>query len=246
MTFDLLLGPSGAERPAKQAAQRAMGKQSSDTMPENKAAGWRKKIHSKPKEIQPLQLGTDPTTTVDDSGDRRRHHGWRKTIQGSRPPTPVSEAPMTPMAGEVSDPQGERTSCSTPRRDYRPKPKRYTSLFSFKDTTKGIDFAEPWGDEEPSFAPPVDPKNAIQSIRSHMHNFPMKPVSVEHNNNLFHVFEAYHRLRDEKERLEDTLQEKQEYLERSEDEWAKEERRYAEEVRRLELLIAQGATGMSG
>jgi hypothetical protein len=223
-----------------------MGKQSGDTMLENKATGWRKKMQSKPKELQPLKLGTDETTTPDDSSDRRRHHGWRKTIQGSRPPTPVSGAPATPTTDEVSDPQGERASSLTPRRDSRPKPKQYTSLFSFKDTTKGINFAEPWGDEKPSFEPPVDPKVAIQSVRSHMHNFPMKPVPVEHNNNLFRIFEAYHRLKDEKERLEERLQGKQEYLERSEDKWAKEERIYAEEVRRLELLIAQGATGMSG
>jgi hypothetical protein len=223
-----------------------MGKQSGDTMLENKAAGWRKKMQSKPKELQLLKLGTDETTTADDSSDRRRHHGWRKTIQGSRPPTPVSGAPATPTTDEVSDPQGERASSLTPRRDSRPKPKRYTSLFSFKDTTKDINFAEPWGDEKPSFEPPVDPKVAIQSVRSHMHNFPMKPVPVEHNNNLFRIFEAYHRLKDEKERLEERLQGKQEYLERSEDKWAKEERIYAEEVRRLELLIAQGATGMSG
>jgi hypothetical protein len=223
-----------------------MGKSSSDTMPDNKAVGWRKKIQSKPKELQPLKLGIEETTAVDDSSDRRRHHGWRKTIQGSRPPIPVSGPPATPTTDEANDTQGKRASFSTPHRDSRPKPKRYTSLFSFKDTTKGIDFAEPWGDERPSFEPLVDPKVAIQSVRSHMHNFPIKAIPVEHNNNLFRIFEAYHKLTDENERLEETLQEKNDHLICSADEWATEERKYAEEVRRLELLIAQGVTGMSG
>jgi hypothetical protein len=245
MTYDFLLSPRGAEKAAKLAAQRAMGKQSGDAMSDNKAVGWRKKIHSKPKELQPLKLGPEETGTADDSTDRRRH-GWRKTIQGSRPATPVSGPPATPTTDEVSDAQGERASCSTPRRDSRPKPKRYTSLFSFKDTTKDFDFSEPWGDERPPFEPLVDPKFAIQCVRTHMHNYPMKPVPVEHNSNLFRIFEAYHKLRDERKRLEDMLHEVQEHFSCSKDQWTKEERRYAEEIRRLELLIAQGTTGMAG
>jgi hypothetical protein len=246
MTYDFLLGPSAAERAAKQAAQRVVRKQASDTMSDSKAVGWRKKIQSKPKELHSRKLITEELVGAEDSNDQRRHHGWRKTIQGSRPATPVSGPPPTLAIDEENDGQGERATSSTPRRDSRPKPKRYTSLFGFKDTSKSFDFAEPWGDERPPFEPYVDPKVAIQSIRSHMVSLSMKQVPLEHNNNLFRIFEDYHKLRDEYERLETLLQETRENLNSSENQWAKEERRYIEEIRRLELLIAQGATGMAG
>jgi hypothetical protein len=246
MTYDLLLGPSSAEKTAKEAAQWAMIKQASDKMSDKKAVGWRKKIQSKPKELPPLKLSTEDSVTAGDSIDRRRHHGWLKTIQGSRPGTPVSGPPATPTRDEANDVQGERAADMTPRRDSRPKSKRITSLFGFKETSKGFDFAEPWGDERPAFEPYMDPKVAIQSIRSHMVNFSMVPIPLEHSNNLFRIFEDYYMLRDENERLESLLQEQHKSLSRSEDQWAKEERRYAEEVRRLELMIAQGATGMEG
>lgn len=213
-------------------------------MPDNKGVGWRKK-KSKPKELQPLKLGLDHLVSVDDAADRRRHHGWRKTIQGSRPATPAP--PATPTVEEAEDAPSERTERSTPRRDSKPKLIRYTSLFtSFGSTPKGPEFSEPWGEEPLPFEPYTDPKFAIASIRAHMASFSMKPIPLEHNNSLFRIFEDYHKRRDEIDHLQVALEELSERHLQSETSWAAYERQYADEIRRLELLIAQGVTGVAG
>jgi hypothetical protein len=73
MTYDFLLSPRGAEKAAKLAAQRAMGKQSGDAMSDNKAVGWRKKIHSKPNTRKPACHSCERTAsdTHDGRGERR-------------------------------------------------------------------------------------------------------------------------------------------------------------------------------
>lgn len=217
-----------------------------DIMPDNKGVGWRKR-KSKPKELQPLKLGLDHLVATDDASDRRRHHGWRKTIQGSRPSTPAMAPPATPTVEETEDALSERTEPSTPRRDSKPKLIRYTSLFtSFSSTPKGPEFSEPWGEEPLPFEPYTDPKLAIASIRAHMVSFSMKPIPPEHNNSLFRIFEDYHKRRDEIDRLQVVLKELSERQLQSETTWANYERQYADEIRRLELLIAQGVTGVAG
>jgi hypothetical protein len=247
MTYEFLLAPPDARKAAKQASLRSEKIQAYDIMPDNKGVGWRKKIQSKPKELQPLKLGTDNPVGADDSSDRRRHHGWRKTIQGSRPATPATGLPTTPTVDETEAAHVERAEPCTLHQDSKPKLIRYTSLFSgFNNTPKGPEFSQPWGEEALSFEPYVDPKVAISSIRAHMASFSMKPIPLEHNNNLFCIFEDYHKRRYENERLDVALHETREKLGRAEDQWAKDERQYAEEIRRLELLIAQGATGVAG
>lgn len=211
-------------------------------MPENKGVGWRKKIHSKPKELQIPKVMLDDSSAAEDPGDRRRHHVWRKTIQGSRPSTPA-----TPTVEELEEGQTQRTDSSTPRPDAKPKLNRYTSLFSsFKEPPKGPDFSEPWDETIPAFKHYVDPELTIQSIRSHMIQFSRTPVSLEHNNGLFCIFEEYHKLRNETEHLQIELQEVRQNFQIAEARWTEEERRYVEEIRRLELLIAKGTTGVAG
>jgi hypothetical protein len=246
MTYDFLLNPDDPQKAAKQAALRVAKKRANDSMPDNKAVGWRKKIHNKPKELQPHKLGVENAAIADDSSDRRRH-GWRKTIQVSRPATPASNPPASPTVDEAEDAHIERSEPSTPRRDSKPKLIRYTSLFtSFTTTTKESGSSAPWGEEPPVFEPYVDPKVAITSIRAHMANQRMKPITLEHNSNLFRIFEDYHKRRDEIDLLSTELEDIRKKLEDSEGQWTKDERQYAEEIRRLELLIAQGATGMAG
>jgi hypothetical protein len=241
VTHDYLLRETSG---AKHTGERAAKRRANNTMPDNKAVGWRKKIHSKPRELP------QPKTGAEDPSDRRRHHGWRKTIQGSRPVTPVSGPPATSTVNEIEDAQSERVEPSTPRRDSKPKLIRYTSLFSsFKDAskeTKGPNLDEPWGDSTTPFRTYLDPIIAIQSIRSHMLGFSMTPIPLEHNSNLFHIFEDYHKLRDENDRLDTMLREMRHNSNHYKDQWSKEERRYGEEIRRLELLIAHGATGVAG
>jgi hypothetical protein len=149
MTYDFLLSPRGAEKAAKLAAQRAMGKQSGDAMSDNKAVGWRKKIHSKPKELQPLKLGPEETGTADDSTDRRRH-GWRKTIQGSRPATPVSGPPATPTTLKASVHHARRrvetpglNPSGTPRCSASKTPRR-TSTFQSRGVMRDRPLSLSW------------------------------------------------------------------------------------------------------
>ncbi|KAF1843793.1 uncharacterized protein K460DRAFT_342364 [Cucurbitaria berberidis CBS 394.84] len=216
-------------------------------MPDNKAVGWRKKLHgSKQKDMLPLNTDGDDTTAVaEDSSDRRRQHGWRRTIHGSRPETPVTVAP-TNLAEDSEDARSERSEVSTPRRNSKPKLARYTSLFSsFKESSKGPEFAEPWSDDAPPpFQPYVDPLNALRSIRSHM--ITASPIPLGHNSGLFRIFEDYGKVREEKENLETLLQDTFHDWETAKDQWNESEGRYEAEIRRLELLIARGTSGMTG
>lgn len=210
--------------------------------PENK--GWRKKIQNKPKELQSLKVSTE------DAAAPGRHLFSRKGMQGSRPATPAT--PATPAIEEPDGGQHDPAHLTTPRRSSKPKLARYTSLFtSFKDVPEPLNpqFAEPWSAIDPNPVlenPYVDPIVTMQAVRSHMRNFSTTPLSSKHNNGLFCVFEHYYSLRSENERLEAELQEAQQDIVSSQDRWNNEERRYAEEIRRLELLIAQGTTGVAG
>jgi hypothetical protein len=211
-------------------------------MPDNKAASWRKKITSKPKDLQLPKTSLDDTTNAD-SG---RHRGWRKTMQASRPGTPSPSTPVTPTVDEIET-YNERQTCPSPRRDSKPKLTRYTSLFSgFKDTSKGFDFDTPWDDNQPSYEPYMDPKVAIQSIRSHMVHFSMKPIPVEHSNNLFCIFEHYHKLCEENEHLDVDLKRTRQEFKHAEHTWTREEQKHADEIHRLELLISKGTSGVAG
>jgi hypothetical protein len=241
VTHDYLLRDTSiAATAAKRATDRAAKNRVNNSMPDNKGVGWRKKMNSKPKEPRP-----GDAAVTDDSSERRRHHGWRKTVQVSLPATPVSGQP----SDEIENAQCERTEPSTPRGDSKPKLIRYTSLFSsFRDTkeAKGPNFAKPWDVAVLPIEPYVDPKVAIQSVRSHMLSFSMVPIPLGHNSSLFRVFEDYHKVRDEKDHLDTMLQETHQNLQSSGEQWTKDERRYEEEIRRLELLIARGATGVAG
>ncbi|KAI8939700.1 hypothetical protein NX059_003456 [Plenodomus lindquistii] len=208
---------------------------------------WRKKIHGKqPRELPSLK-NTPREANSEDASDRRRTAGWRKTIQGSRPVTPSSISPLTPTVDDADDVSSEHSEPQTPRRNSKPKLTLYTSLFSnFKESAKGPEFAEPWAeDAPPSFHPYIDPLHALQSVHSHMINF-FTPIPLEHNSGLFRVFEDYRKVRLEKERLEALIQNTLTSWTRAEAQWAGLEFCYKAEIRRLEILIANGRSGMTG
>ncbi|KAH8727268.1 hypothetical protein GQ44DRAFT_649771 [Phaeosphaeriaceae sp. PMI808] len=222
-------------------------------MPDNKGVGWRKKIHGRPKDPQPWKLDADDTTCAEDLTDRyllgqqHRYHGWRRTIQGSRPTTPASVLPVASTGEDTADIRTERDDFSTLRRESKPKLARYTSLFTnFKDVPKSAEFAEPWSDVAPSFEPYLDPRIALQSIHSHMITYSMSPIPLGYNNGLFRIFEDYHKLRAENCRLQAELQETFQNIEIARVQWRNDERQYGEEIRRLELLIAHGSAGVAG
>ncbi|KAF2849300.1 hypothetical protein T440DRAFT_452633 [Plenodomus tracheiphilus IPT5] len=208
--------------------------------------GWRKKIHGKQaRDLPPLK--TTPRDVANGEDDRRRPMGWRKTIQGSRPDTPSSISPLTPTIDDPDEVRSEHSEPQTPRRNSKPKLARYTSLFSsFKESSKGPEFIEPWSeDAPPPFQPYVDPLHALQAVRSHMINL-STPIPLEHNSGLFRVFEDYRKVRHEKERLESLLEKTLTDWKTAEAHWADSEFCYKAEIRRLEILIANGTSGMAG
>ncbi|KAL6707378.1 hypothetical protein ACN47E_004157 [Coniothyrium glycines] len=214
-------------------------------MPDSK--GWRKK--KLPKDLGPLKTSSEEAVTPADGTDRRRHHhSWRKTISGSRPQSPLSATPATPTLKDIDDAASGHSE-PTPRRDSKPKLARYTSLFSsFKEATRGPEFAEPWDAEAAPHVEPyadVDPLYALQSVRNHMHNCSTRSIPPEYNNALFRIFEDYGKVREANERLETITKEALAEWKRSEKDWGEAEAQYQSEIRRLELLIARGASGMT-
>lgn len=211
--------------------------------------GWRKKIHGRPaRDLPPLKTTLSGVATAEDQlGDRRRPIGWRKTIHSSRPQTPSSISPLTPLIDDADDARSEHFEPQTPRCNSKPRLARYTSLFnSFKETSKGPDFAEPWSEDTPlPLQSYVDPLHALQSVHSHMIKF-STPIPLEHNSGLFRVFEDYRKVREEKERVETLLQDTLTSWEMAEKDWTDAELCYKSEIRRLELLIAKGTSGMTG
>lgn len=223
---------------AKQAALWAAAKQPTDNMPDNnKSVGWRKKIQNKPKELQPLK------PTKDDASTNNRLYFTRKTVHTSRPSTPATPTVEEPETGRI-----ESVESTTPRRSSKPKLIRYTSLFSsFKDLEPtSPDFSEPWDNTVPEPIAYVDPMMTIQSLRAHIARYSKIPLTPEHTNGLLCIFEHYCMLRSVNEGMEATLQDTRQELETARARWTNEEHRYAAEIRRLELLIAQGTTGVAG
>jgi len=221
---------------------------SNDDMLDNKS--WRKIGQSKPpkkqsKSLTPLKPDKDSPTAPEDSADRLRHSSWRK-LQGSRPQTPVSAVPITPVFEDTDEARSERSETPAPRRDSKPKLARYTSLFAnFKETSRAPDFSEPWSEDAPPVFPLyVDPLEALQAVRLHMVNS-SQPIPLEYYCGLFRIFEDYRKAREQKERLGELLEVTLQDWEKAEEQWRRAEDRYGAEIRRLELLIARGTGGMT-
>ncbi|CAE7175839.1 hypothetical protein HRS9139_03455 [Pyrenophora teres f. teres] len=222
---------------------------SNDDMLDNKS--WRKIGQSKPpkkhsKSLTPLKIDKESPIFPEDSADRLRQSSWRK-LQGSRPQTPVSAVPITPVFEDTDEARSERSETPAPRRDSKPKLARYTSLFAnFKDNSRASDFSEPWSEDAPPVFPPyVDPLDALQAVRLHMVNS-CQPIPLEHYSGLFRIFEDYRKAREQKERLGDLMEVILQDWEKAEEQWRLAEDRYVAEIRRLELLIVRGTGGMTG
>ncbi|EFQ96643.1 hypothetical protein PTT_00125 [Pyrenophora teres f. teres 0-1] len=222
---------------------------SNDDMLDNKS--WRKIGQSKPpkkhsKSLTPLKIDKESPIFPEDSADRLRQSSWRK-LQGSRPQTPVSAVPITPVFEDTDEARSERSETPAPRRDSKPKLARYTSLFAnFKDNSRASDFSEPWSEDAPPVFPPyVDPLDALQAVRLHMVNS-CQPIPLEHYSGLFRIFEDYRKAREQKERLGDLMEVTLQDWEKAEEQWRLAEDRYVAEIRRLELLIVRGTGGMTG
>jgi hypothetical protein len=188
----------------------------------DKSIGWRKKIHSKPKDFK-----ADSTNT-------------------SRPETPVRVGTPAPSI-DTQDTRSDTSEPATPRRSAK-LARLVTGYRTLKDASKEPDSSEPWNDEGPPMETPfVDPLLSLQSVYSHMNTLPTRPIPVDYNSRLFHIFEDYRKIRGEKERLEQLLQASFEGYRKAEQASVDIESRYQAEVRRLEILIARGKhSGMAG
>jgi hypothetical protein len=186
------------------------------TMPD-KSIGWRKKIHSKPKDI------------------RSRH------TPISRPSTPVPTSTSS-NAVDADDARSETSRPSTPGRP--PTLARLVSSYrTLIDTPKESagDFAEPWSDVAPPLDMlPIDPLLSMQSIYAHMNASSTRPIPVGHNSALFRIFEDYRKARASKNGLEKLLQQALEGMRIAEEAWVETEAQYQAEIRRLELLMVRG------
>ncbi|KNG47658.1 hypothetical protein TW65_05727 [Stemphylium lycopersici] len=225
----------------------------SGSMPDGKTwrLGHNKQPKKPPKALTSLKVDDGTPIALEDSAGRRCQPSWRKTLQGSRPQTPVSTFTATTAVEDIEDARSDRSETSAPCRDSKPKLARYTSLFTTfketaKETAKAPGFSEPWSDDAPlPFQPYIDPLNVVQSVRSHMANSSL-PISPEHHSGLFRVFEDYRKVREQKERLESLLKETLQDWKQAEGHWRDYEDRYSGEIRRLELIIARGSRGMAG
>jgi hypothetical protein len=142
---------------------------------------------------------------------------------------------------------GTDTTTGRRKSGQRPKLSRYISDYLFlSNAQKDSDvFSEPWNENtRPLIEPPPDPLITLQAVRSHIAHIPSKPLPTEHNSGILHIFEDYRKVREGKERLDALMQETLEDYKLSEAAWAATEDRYQEEIRRLELIIAQGKSGM--
>ncbi|KAI4930490.1 uncharacterized protein J4E92_004322 [Alternaria infectoria] len=230
---------------------RELAKDDDENMPDNKSwrLGHSKQPKKPPRTSTPLKIDVDTPVGTDDSSDRRLQLTWRKTRQSSRPQTPVGGAHTTPIAEDADDAPSERSDTPALRRDSKPKLARYTSLFAnFKETAKEPEFAfsAPWGEDAPApFQTYIDPLDVVTSVRSHMITASW-PIPMEHNSGLFRVFEDYRKVREQKECLSTMLEETLNDWRKAEEHWTRSRDRYGAEIRRLELLIARGASGMTG
>jgi hypothetical protein len=182
----------------------------------DKSIGWRKKIHSKPKDIKSSH------TPI------------------SRPSTPV--AGTSSNAVDADDTRSETSRPSTPGRP--PTLARLVSSYrTLIDAPKEPlgDFAEPWSDDAPPLnMPPIDPLLSMQLIYAHMNAIPTRPIPVECNSALFRIFEDYRKARASKDGLEKLLQQALEGMRVAEEAWVETEAQYQVEIRRLELLMVRG------
>ncbi|USP73277.1 uncharacterized protein yc1106_00551 [Curvularia clavata] len=220
-----------------------------NNMPDGK--GWRlghnKHYKKQNKTSAPPKPDGDGSAAPGDAGDKRHQTSWLKTAQGSRPPTPTNTLTTATALEDIEDARSERSDTPALPRDSKPKLARYASLFAtFKETSKGPEFLEPWGEEAPPrFQPYIDPLQVIQSVRSHIVKC-STPVPLEHNSGLLRLFEDYRKIREQKEGLEKLLEETLEDWTQAQGQWTHSEDRYTAEIRRLELLIAHGTSGMEG
>jgi hypothetical protein len=223
--------------------------------------GWRKRLHDKrPKTPAPGKAATEDTVQnehVVEKSERIRSHpteklGWRRIYHGSRPETPVASPTIAVGFDDTEDNYSEISSeaastwgKSTPK---APKLTHYLSTYRALTApeTQEFSFSEPWCLFAPPREPLIDPLEVMQKIRSHIGHQSWVSLPAEYNNGILRIFEEFRKVSEEKERTLMKMKETLDAWESDQEKWDKAEDLYKKEIRRLELLIAQGKSGMSG
>jgi hypothetical protein len=176
----------------------------------------------------------------------QRQHGLGSSNQVSFPATRVNQAPSSlPMEG-LRETQSECDAVPAPQQGSKPRFKRYTSMFSTFRETKGVEFSEPWNeDDDMFFQPYIDPVMALQSTRSFVHHNPTTPIPCTHNSGLLKLFEDYRQVKYHQERLESKLENALRKDQDNQDCWNNERAELKTEIRRLELIVARGQSDMA-
>lgn len=184
-------------------------------------------------------------------------HQWRKKV-------PARSRASTPQSYDDLDHQSEVGSVGeshTPKRRPRPKLSSYISYLSgvnanrpeslYKAETSSLNPLAQVKPREEIRAVNID--SMIGSLHATLMESPLQSLSAQHNSRLFHLFEAYRNLAEEKETLQAKLTEEREHRLKilsnycdAENRWQGEEADYKAEIRRLELLVAQGEKGIAG
>lgn len=224
--------------------------------------GWRKRLHDKrPKTPASAKTAAEDAAQNDHSLEksaRARSHpaeklGWRRIYHGSRPETPVAPPTIAALADETEDTRSEISSEAGPASvNTTPKaPKLAHYLSSYRaltaPETQEFSFSEPWSlFPPPRDEPQIDPLEIVRKVRSHIGRQTWVSLPVEYNYGILRVFEEFRKI---SEKQEKTLREYKKALDTwksDKSKWDNTEDLYQQEIRRLELLIAQGKSGMSG
>jgi hypothetical protein len=225
--------------------------------------GWRKRLHDKkPKtsahskatvEDAPQQehLTEKPAERVRSQPTEKL--GWRRIYHGSRPETPVAPSTIASLGDDTEDSHSEVSSeAPSGRGRATPKAPKLSHYLSGYRNLPGAEeaqefsFSTPWGLFPPPIEPPIDPAVAVQRIRSHIGHRSWVPLPVEYNNGILCIFEDYRKVSEEKESLATVAKDTLKAWGTAQEQWNKTEDLYKKEIRRLEVLIAQGKTGLSG
>ncbi|KAF2011741.1 hypothetical protein BU24DRAFT_288335 [Aaosphaeria arxii CBS 175.79] len=147
----------------------------------------------------------------------------------------------------LHDANSEEYDDRTTVRSSRPRLARYISDYLTFGGPDSPEFSEPWSQDVPLRpVTPVDITMVIQMIQMHIHQFPLRPLPVEHTSGLLRIFEEYRKAKEEAnvsgEKWRDILVD----FTNAQATWEATESSYQSEIIRLRSVIGKGASGMTG
>ena len=177
---------------------------------------------------------------------------WRRRIQPSRNKTP------TP-APELDEAQNENNNILTSQ-NTRPRSRPRLSAYLTKHLSTGsTGNARPTRTEASNlvaagieYCSTPEIRLVVNCLTTRLANSPHLPLDVRLNSNILTLLEAYRDLTEEKETIQQQLEEEnqkerqlRDHFAKAEQEWSTKEEQYKAEIKRLEILMAQGKSGLA-